>query len=304
MIGDERIAACGRVRLSANDVRGFFGAARRVDRIAFHDLPMSRCHAAGSPRLRDGTRGRWFVHLERRGSLRLADGRTWYFFCLACRSSRFDPVDEDDRAIAIADRQPRAAPLRARAGRWRPSSRRSRRIPAPDHARRDFPSHSGSAAAPVAGDRDMPVAPGHGATEPLAEIFRTLVERDHQHGATLPPLVIPASPSNRDGRQPSLVDGLRRHRRRDDEAGLRFGNASLGRDQPLGARTAGAGERMVGHGENEGGSDRHVSRCGGRHGPCKRQEAIGAAGIAQPRGRWFRSAAAITLASASRNTTT
>ena len=99
--GDETIAACRRFRLTAAEVRGFFALARRVDDIAFHhDLSMSRCHAAGRLRLSDGRRGRWFVDLERRGSLRLANGQTLYFYCLACRSPCFDAVDDDDRVIA------------------------------------------------------------------------------------------------------------------------------------------------------------------------------------------------------------
>ncbi|WP_420136820.1 hypothetical protein [Sphingomonas sp.] len=101
--GDETPAFCRAFRLVPADVRTFFAVAGRVDERAFtHDLSMSRCHAAGTLTLKTGARARWFIDLERRGSLVLPGGRTLYFYCLACRSSKFDDVYEDDRALAKA----------------------------------------------------------------------------------------------------------------------------------------------------------------------------------------------------------
>ena len=101
--GDETAAACRRFRLAPTDVRSFFAGARRVDARAFHhDLSMSRCHAAGTLKLASGGSARWFIDLERRGSLSLPSGRTLYFYCLACRSPKFDEVDDEDREMAEA----------------------------------------------------------------------------------------------------------------------------------------------------------------------------------------------------------
>jgi hypothetical protein len=101
--GDETPAFCRRFHLVPADVRIFFALAGRVDGRAFtHDLSMSRCHAAGTLTLATGARARWFIDLERRGSLVVPGGRTLYFYCLACRSSKFDEVDDDDREMAKA----------------------------------------------------------------------------------------------------------------------------------------------------------------------------------------------------------
>jgi hypothetical protein len=101
--GEESAAFCRRFRLMPADVRTFFALAGRVDARAFtHDLSMSRCHAAGTLTLKTGVRARWFVDLERRGSLVLLGGRTLYFYCLDCRSRKFDEVDDDDREMAKA----------------------------------------------------------------------------------------------------------------------------------------------------------------------------------------------------------
>jgi hypothetical protein len=100
---DETAAACRRFQLAPADVRTFFAYARRVNARAFHhDLSMSRCHAAGTLKLASGTRARWFIDLERRGSLRLTSGRVLYYYCMTCRSAKFDEVDDDDRATAEA----------------------------------------------------------------------------------------------------------------------------------------------------------------------------------------------------------
>jgi hypothetical protein len=100
--GDETTAVCRRFRLDAADVRRYFASAARVDQHAFiHDLDESRCHAAGTLRIA-GRSARWFIDRERRGSLTFPDGSARYFYCLACRSPRFDEVDDETRATATA----------------------------------------------------------------------------------------------------------------------------------------------------------------------------------------------------------
>ena len=94
--GDETPAACRRFHLTVAQVRGFFARAERVDKRAFHhDLDMSRCYAGGTIRLADGRAAKWFIDLERRGSLTFANGTTQYSYCLSCPSPPFDEQDEE-----------------------------------------------------------------------------------------------------------------------------------------------------------------------------------------------------------------
>ncbi|WP_131819141.1 hypothetical protein [Sphingomonas jatrophae] len=94
--GDESAAYCRRFRLTPAEVRGYFRDADPVDQQAYvHDLDMSRCHAAGTVRLADGRRGRWTIDLARRGMLTIAGRPARYFYCLSCRSPKFDEVDAE-----------------------------------------------------------------------------------------------------------------------------------------------------------------------------------------------------------------
>ncbi len=56
--GEETARICSNFRLSQREVRSFFATAQPVDARAYHhDLLMSRCHAVGLARFRNGTLG-------------------------------------------------------------------------------------------------------------------------------------------------------------------------------------------------------------------------------------------------------
>jgi len=98
--GDETVDFCANFRLSARDVRDYFASAQQVNSQAYnHDLDMSRCHASGTVRFTNGWQGQWTIDLMRRGSLRLANGRRFFFYCVDCTSIKFDPLTDEDREI-------------------------------------------------------------------------------------------------------------------------------------------------------------------------------------------------------------
>ena len=96
--GDETAASCATFRLRPKDVRQYFAVAEGVDARAYHhDLEMSRCHAEGVVRFRNGERGRWSIDRERRGLVVLREGKTVYLYCPRCTARVFEPVYDPDR---------------------------------------------------------------------------------------------------------------------------------------------------------------------------------------------------------------
>lgn len=93
--GDETPALCSAFTLTKSDVEQFFRQSKRVTARDYnHDLEMSRCYAAGRVSYPNGSRGRWWIDMERRGLLILNNGQRTYYYCRACTSSRFDvPYD-------------------------------------------------------------------------------------------------------------------------------------------------------------------------------------------------------------------
>jgi hypothetical protein len=88
--GDETPRSCKTFVLRRSDVREYFQQARRASRAEYlHDLDMSRCHAKGRVRFASGEQGDWAIDRERRGRLTLSDGRSYYFFCEACKAKAF-----------------------------------------------------------------------------------------------------------------------------------------------------------------------------------------------------------------------
>ena len=95
--GDETVASCGRFRLTARQVRGYFMKATTVDDRAYnHDLDMSRCYATGTVRLPGGDGGTWSIDRARRGVLVRRDGSHRYMVCTACPAPPFEELDPDD----------------------------------------------------------------------------------------------------------------------------------------------------------------------------------------------------------------
>ena len=89
---DETPGDCAKFKLSEQDVRDFFRRAKQIDYEAFGAYYLaSRCYAAGAIAFVNGDRGTWRIDFERRGVLKLSDGRKLYFFCSACRSRAFYP---------------------------------------------------------------------------------------------------------------------------------------------------------------------------------------------------------------------
>ena len=89
---DETPEDCAKFKLSERDVRDYFRRAKQIDDETYgaYYLP-SRCYAAGEIAFVSGDRGTWRIDFERRGVLKLSDGRKLYFFCSACRSRAFYP---------------------------------------------------------------------------------------------------------------------------------------------------------------------------------------------------------------------
>lgn len=89
---DETPDDCAKFKLSERDVHDFFRRAKQIDYETYgaYYLP-SRCYAAGEIAFVNGDRGTWRIDFERRGVLKLSDGRKMYFFCSACRSRAFYP---------------------------------------------------------------------------------------------------------------------------------------------------------------------------------------------------------------------
>lgn len=89
---DETPGDCAKFKLSERDVRDFF---RRVKQIDYETYGLyylaSRCYATGEIVFANGDRGIWRIDFERRGVLKLSDGRKLYFFCSTCRSKAFYP---------------------------------------------------------------------------------------------------------------------------------------------------------------------------------------------------------------------
>lgn len=96
--GEETAWLCSRFRLRRQDVQAFFAVAQIVDARAYHhDLEISRCHAAGRVRFGNGAEGQWRIDMERRGLLRLHDGRSIFLYCPRCTARAFEPVYDPDR---------------------------------------------------------------------------------------------------------------------------------------------------------------------------------------------------------------
>ena len=93
--GNETPALCSTFSLTKRDVEQFFKQSKRVTARDYnHDLEMSRCYAAGRVLYPNGSRGRWWIDMERRGLLILNNGQRIHYYCRACTSSRFDvPYD-------------------------------------------------------------------------------------------------------------------------------------------------------------------------------------------------------------------
>ena len=98
--GEETVRDCATFRPTARQVRDYFAAAIPVDTRAYnHDLSMSRCHARGSARF--GNRpAEWRIDRARRGMAVFANGERRYFYCVTCPAPPFEPVSDEDRAIA------------------------------------------------------------------------------------------------------------------------------------------------------------------------------------------------------------
>jgi hypothetical protein len=95
--GDETVASCAAFRLRPRDVWHYFAVARIVDARAYHhDLEMSRCHAEGVVRFRNGERGQWSIDRERRCLVVLQDGQPIYLYCPRCTAKVFEPVYDPD----------------------------------------------------------------------------------------------------------------------------------------------------------------------------------------------------------------
>jgi hypothetical protein len=98
--GDQTSLDCAGFRLTTADVRSFFRQAVRVTSRGYsHDLPMSPCQASGTVRFVNGWQGRWMIDSYRRGRFDRADGLSVPLFCAACTNAKFEPLDEEDRAV-------------------------------------------------------------------------------------------------------------------------------------------------------------------------------------------------------------
>ena len=96
--GDETAASCATFRLRPKDARQYFAIAGVVDARAYHhDLEMSRCHAEGVVRFRNGERGQWWIDRERRGLVLLSGDRPVYLYCPRCTAKVFEPIYDPER---------------------------------------------------------------------------------------------------------------------------------------------------------------------------------------------------------------
>jgi hypothetical protein len=89
---DETPEVCAKFKLKNGDVSDFFRLARQIDYEMFrvHYLA-SRCYATGKIVFANGDQGSWKIDFERRGVLKLSDGRKLFFFCSKCKSKAFYP---------------------------------------------------------------------------------------------------------------------------------------------------------------------------------------------------------------------
>jgi hypothetical protein len=89
---DETPGDCAKFKFSELDVRDFFRRAKQIDYETYGAYYLaSRCYATGAIVFKSGDRGTWRIDFERRGILKLSDGRKLYFFCSKCRSKAFYP---------------------------------------------------------------------------------------------------------------------------------------------------------------------------------------------------------------------
>jgi|WetSurMetagenome_2_1015567.scaffolds.fasta_scaffold773844_1 hypothetical protein len=89
---DETPEDCSKFKLSERDVRDFFRRARQIDHETYGAAYLaSRCYATGEIVFANRDRGIWRIDFERRGALKLSDGRQFYLFCSTCRSKAYYP---------------------------------------------------------------------------------------------------------------------------------------------------------------------------------------------------------------------
>jgi hypothetical protein len=88
---EETSEDCEKFKLNKQDVRDYFRLAEQIDYESFWYYLASRCYATGEIAFSSGDRGTWRIDFERRGVLKLTNGRKLYFFCSKCVSKAFYP---------------------------------------------------------------------------------------------------------------------------------------------------------------------------------------------------------------------